>query len=144
MLKVTFPLQTKRDGRVSGQIFELGLPEELIDLLLIKAAGKRLRLPPLESGHNPRFKAQRDKSICQRYLAGETAEELAKDTRISVSRVKKILASNGIRKQEENQKSLEERIRVALMMKTPVTEIAKREGRSRQWIYQVMREKNLK
>jgi len=137
-------LTEKRDGRVSGQIFELGLPEELIDLLLIKAAGKRLRLPPLESGHNPRFKEKRDKVICQRYIAGETAEELAKGNRISVSRVKKILANNGIRKQAENQKSLEERIRLALMMKTSVTEIAKREGRSRQWIYQVIREKNLK
>jgi Mor family transcriptional regulator len=129
---------------VDGKIFSMGLPDEVVQNLIIRAGGSRFRIPTTESKHNPLYRKSRNKSICQRYMGGATPEKIASDYHISVRRVNQILSNNGIKRKEENQKSLEERIRLALRMNMTVTEIAKREGRSRQWIYQVIREKNLK
>ena len=41
---------------MDSDIFKLGLPEDILELILEKAAGKRFRVPSLGSKNNPIFR----------------------------------------------------------------------------------------
>ena len=90
---------------MDGEIFKLGLPDEVIETVLVKAAGKRFRFPPTESKHNPVYRNKRNKGICQKRQAGETVEKIANDTKLTARRIIQILKDNGITISEEKKKS---------------------------------------
>lgn len=127
---------------VSGRIFDLGLPEDMLDTILARAAGKRFRIPPLVSKHNPVYMLRRNQEICREYTSGVTAEELARKNRISRRRIKSILQENGIIKREEKRATRREQLQEYLGKYNKKT-VAAMLGMSRQRLYQIMKEEGL-
>lgn len=127
---------------MSGKIFGLGLPDDVLDTLLAMAAGKRLRLPPMESKHNPLYRKRRDQKICQKYGSGCSAEQIAQELKLTRRRVEQILQDNGIRKKEEKKVSRKEQLQEYLGTYTK-TKVAEMLGISRQRLYQILKEEGL-
>lgn len=104
----------------------------------------RLRIPKYESKHNPVYLRRRNGEICRQYQKGATAAELANQYNLSKWTIKKVLSSNGIVKREEQKLTLVDEVKTMLSMGFKnISEIARRTGKSRQRIHQVIREHNL-
>jgi len=127
---------------VSGKIFDMGLPDDVIETLLARAAGRRFRFPKIESKHNPIFVRNRKAAVCQEYMSGETKEQIAKRHHIVVRTVELYLKENNIQTKAETQKTRREQIREYLGKYSKAV-IAKMLGISRQRLYQIMKEEGL-
>ena len=128
---------------MDSNIFELGLPDEVLEIILEKAAGKRFRFPSLGSKHNPILRKKRDKMICQKRQAGESLENLAKDTKLTTRRIKQILKDNRIRITLEKRKNRKVKLELLLSLGYTRKKIAETLGISRQRLYQIIKEENL-
>ena len=128
---------------MDGILFNLGLPDETLELIIEKAGGRRLRIAKEGSKHNRLFREKRNKRICQKRLTGVTLEELTIEFKLKKRRICEILKENNIQIVEEKKKSLKEEIRLLLNMGYKKTEIARRVGKTRQWVYELIRKEKL-
>jgi len=129
---------------LDSKIFEQDIPDEILEIIIEKAGGGRFRIPQWESKHNPRYREKRNKRICQRRLQGATLKELIIEFNLKKRRICKILKENGIQVREERKKSLKEEIKLYLKLGYGKSEIAKRVGKSRQWVYEFIRKEGLR
>ena len=128
---------------MDGKIFDQDIPDEILETIIEKAGGKRFRIPPPVSKHNPLYRKRRNRQICQKRLAGKTLLELVNEFKLTEQRICQILKQNGIHIQEKRRQSLNEEIRMLLSMGCNKAEIARRMGKSRQWVYELIRKENL-
>ena len=129
---------------MDGLLFDLGLPDETIELIIEKAGGRQLRIAKPFSKSNRLFRGKRNKHICQKRLAGGTLEELVGEFKLKKNTICKILRENGIKIREEKKRTLVEDIKLLLQLKTPITRIAKKTGYSRAWIYEFIKKEGLR
>lgn len=129
---------------MAGKFFEVVTEEFAREIIAKMPNGWRFRTPPMMSKHNPYFVWDRKKAVCEAILSGEDRKAVAEKHKICMSTVEKILKENGIQPRKEKADTMVERIQLALKLKMPVTEIAKREGISRQRVYQIMKEKGIR
>lgn len=120
---------------MDGLLFDLGLPDETIELVIEKAGGRQLRIAKPFSKSNRLFRKKRNQRICQRRLEGATLQELINEFNLKKRSICYILKENGIHVREERKRSLKEEIKAMLQMGYGVTEIAKKVDVSRQTVY---------
>ena len=129
---------------MGGKNFELGIPDEVLETVIIKAGGKQYRFPPPNSGHNPLFKRKRDRNICSECEKGVLIKEISIQNELSEIRIKQILKENGIKTREGKIISLKEKIKLMLKVRYSIKAIAKELGVTRQWVHNIIKKEGLK
>ena len=106
--------------------------------------GVRLRIAPEFSGHNPNYREDRNKQICEKRNEGLSLREISEEFNLSKRYVQNILKENGMAGiSERENESRVERIKMALKVNMSVMKIAKKEGISRERVYQILRKEGL-
>jgi len=126
---------------LGGDIYNR-LPESLSRVLNeYYPNGGRPRIAPKTSKHNPNFRKDRNKQICHDRTQGIKQKEIAEKYGLCLITIKKILKENGLTEKKEQNKIYE----VIAMLKTGynVTQIKKKTGYSRTWIYEIKRREGL-
>ena len=126
---------------MAGKLFDITTREFREQLYQKNPNGGRFRYPPRFSNHNPDFRENRNKQICEKRNEGLSLREISEEFNLGRTTIKKILKNNGMSFIPE--KKAESRIeRIKLMLKTGMNkrQIAKREGISRTRLYQILNE----
>jgi len=125
---------------LNSKIFDCGIPDENLELVIEKTGGGRFKIPTSFSRNNRIYRKKRNVQICRHYDQGIKLDELSSKFKLSKMRISQILKENGIQVREGKKKSLKEEVEAMLKVGYSVTEIAKKTRYSRAWIYEVKKE----
>jgi hypothetical protein len=120
------------------------LPKEIYKELrkYLPENGGRFRIPPEGSPHDPFYREDRDKRICEMRMKGYTINEIAENFELAKITIHRILKANGlITKKSRIEKA--EQIKIMLNMGMSKKKIAEKLGISREWVYQIMKKEGL-
>ena len=126
---------------MDGKFFQLGLPEDVAELVADIANGLRLRISNSPKS-NPIKRKKRNIQICQQRIENVKTAEIAQTFALSECYIKKILRENGITIAAEKKKSRRELLKEYLGKYNKKT-IAEMLGISRVRLYQILKEEGL-
>jgi len=128
---------------LAGRIYGL-LPERINkEIMSYIPNGGQFRFAPDGSKYNPISTIDRNKKICQKRNEGLKIKELTEFFHLSKRTIRRILKENGLPTSDEKQQN--KIYEVIAMLKTDynVTQIKKKTGYSRAWIYEIKRREGL-
>ena len=96
----------------------------------------RIRIPQKGSRSDKFYREKRDRQICEMANKGARRKELADFFKLSEERIKKILKANGI-KLRKDYDLLKNEIKAMLKIGYNPTQIMRKTGCSRAWVYKV-------
>lgn len=129
---------------MAGKIFEL-LPEELLrEIRKHITKGIRFRIPPYGSSHDPIYVRDRIVQICKMKQTGTETGEIANNFQLTKQYVRRVLKDNGLADRPTKKKSRKAQLEELLTGGISKKAIAQKLGISRQRLYQIMKEEELK
>lgn len=137
------PKTFSKNNQFYKTFFNLPLHDHIKAQIIEAAGGKRIRIPTILSKHNLLYTEKRNKLICIGCSAGLNLSELSQQFKLTTRRIRKILKENNIQYSEKKKKSFKEEIKLLLKLGYKKAEIARRVGKTRAWVYQIMKEEGL-
>ena len=134
---------TERSIAMTETIFDLGLPDDVIDILIEKAGGKRLRIPCGSIRSDRRSRERRNDAIKAALIDGVSAEELAEKFDLSVTHIMKIACIRDVSTRHRTSELRLETIKRLLNSGLRRIDIAKKLGISRQRLYQILKKEGI-